>query len=311
MPLPGDGQVGPLQPAAEADQPRHEVEAGLDPGAEGDQPARQPARSPAARDGRDVDAGLTAVARRDLVEALAELDDLRCRGALLRPEHGGGVAEARCHVAGDDELDPAQGGRRSHGLVRAEAAVGRGGTAAADHNPACPGVAGSQQQLAHAGGGGAHRVVVPGSRQEGAPRGAGHLDHGRQRLAAALPVHHAPFGRHRGAERAADEGGVCNAAHRQEQALAAVGHRHLVGGPAGGAGRAGHGGRRLPGRGRPPELVGRGDEVGHAMKLPGVPSRRTGVRARGFEPPPPFGDRDLNPARLPIPPRPQRARRAG
>ncbi len=29
------------------------------------------------------------------------------------------------------------------------------------------------------------------------------------------------------------------------------------------------------------------------------------VRARGFEPPPPFGDRDLNPARLPIPPRPQ------
>ena len=52
VPLPGDGQVGPLQPAAEADQPGHEVEAGLDPGAEGDQPARQPARRPAARDGR-------------------------------------------------------------------------------------------------------------------------------------------------------------------------------------------------------------------------------------------------------------------
>ena len=31
------------------------------------------------------------------------------------------------------------------------------------------------------------------------------------------------------------------------------------------------------------------------------------VRARGLEPPPPCGDRDLNPARLPIPPRPQRS----
>ncbi len=31
------------------------------------------------------------------------------------------------------------------------------------------------------------------------------------------------------------------------------------------------------------------------------------VRARGLEPPPPSGDRDLNPARLPIPPRPQRS----
>jgi hypothetical protein len=47
-------------------------------------------------------------------------------------------------------------------------------------------------------------------------------------------------------------------------------------------------------------------------KTPPSGSRHmTAVRARGLEPPPPLGDRDLNPARLPIPPRPQRPRRAG
>ena len=57
--------------------------------------------------------------------------------------------------------------------------------------------------------------------------------------------------------------------------------------------------------------------VGLPGRVPGLtaragrrmPGRR--VRARGLEPPPPRGDRDLNPARLPIPPRPQRSRSAG
>ena len=40
--LAGDGEVGPLQAAGQADQPGHEVEARLDPGPEGDQPAGQP-----------------------------------------------------------------------------------------------------------------------------------------------------------------------------------------------------------------------------------------------------------------------------
>ena len=297
--------------SAQPDQPGHEVEAGLDPGAEGDEPARQPARRPAARDAGDVDAGLTPVTGRDLDEALAERHDLRRRGALLRPEHGGGVTEAGRHVGGDDELDPPQCRRRSHGLVRAQAAVGRRGAAAADHNAAGPRVAGGQEELAHAGGGGAHRVVVPGPRQQGTPRGAGHLDHRRQGLVAVLPIHHAPFGLDPGPERAGHDGGVPGATQHQEQALSSVGHRHLVGGPSGGPGRAGHGGRHLPGGRRPPELVRRGDDVGHADEATGCAVSGTGVRARGFEPPPPFGDRDLNPARLPIPPRPQRARRAG
>ena len=88
MPLAGDDQVGPLQPVGQADQPGHEVEAGLDPGAERDQPAGQPARRAAARDVGDVDARLTPVAGRHLDQAPAELHDLRRRGALLRPEHG-------------------------------------------------------------------------------------------------------------------------------------------------------------------------------------------------------------------------------
>ncbi len=44
---------------------------------------------------------------------------------------------------------------------------------------------------------------------------------------------------------------------------------------------------------------------------PGTSPGPSSVRARGLEPPPPFGDRDLNPTRLPIPPRPQRTRHAG
>ena len=50
---------------------------------------------------------------------------------------------------------------------------------------------------------------------------------------------------------------------------------------------------------------------GHPETPPSGSRHMTAVRARGLEPPPPLGDRDLNPARLPIPPRPQRPRRAG
>ena len=53
----------------------------------------------------------------------------------------------------------------------------------------------------------------------------------------------------------------------------------------------------------------------HPEQCPAGPARAARmsrlVRARGLEPPPPCGDRDLNPARLPVPPRPQRPRRAG
>ena len=309
--LSGDGQVGPLQPAAQARPARPRGRSRARSGRRGRR-ARPPARPPpAAGEGGDVDAGLTPVAGRDLDEALAERHDLRRRGALLRPEHGGGVTEACRHVAGDDELDPPQCRRRSHGLVRAEAAVGRRGTAAADHDPPCPASRAARRSwptpAVVARTGSSCRGL--GSRARPAAR-----DISTTAVRGSLPFcrsnmrHSASTGAPRGPVTEV----VCgDATDRQEQALASVGHRHLVGGPSGGPGRVGHGGRHLPGGRRPPEFVGRGDEVGHAMKLPGARSRGTGVRARGFEPPPPFGDRDLNPARLPIPPRPQRARRAG
>ena len=254
----------------------------------------------------------SAVAGRHLDEAPAELHDLRGRGALLRPEDRRRVAEARRDVAGDDELDPPQGGGRAHGLEGAEAAVGRRGAAAADHDAPRAGVAGGQEELAHAGGGGAHRVVAPWPREQRTSRGTGHLDDGGQGLVAGAPVQQAPLGLDRGAR-----AGPSTTVERRSPPRARsrpsppsdMGTSSAV--QPGRAGRAGHGGGHLGGRCRPPELVRRGDQVGHAEEATRRAAGGLAVRARGFEPPPPFGDRDLNPARLPIPPRPQRPRQCG
>ncbi len=188
--------------AGQADEVGDEVEPGLYARPERDQPARQPAGGTAARHAGHVDARLAPVAVRHLDQAPPEQLDLLGRGALLRPEHRCGVGEARRDVAGDDELDPSQRGRRAHGLVGAEAAVGGGRPAAADDDAASPRVAGGQEELADAGGGGAHRVVAPRAREEGAPRCPGHLDDGGQRRPAVPPVQRAPLGLHPGAERA-------------------------------------------------------------------------------------------------------------
>ena len=68
---------------------------GLYPGPEGGQPARQPPGRPGSGHPGHVDARLVAVARRHLGQAPAERVDLGGGGALLRPEHRGGVEERR------------------------------------------------------------------------------------------------------------------------------------------------------------------------------------------------------------------------
>ena len=104
--FPGHGEVRPLQAFAEVDQAGHEVESGLNAGAQGDQAPCQPARSASTGNAGDVDTGLAAIARGHLGEPPAEFGHLRAGGPLLRAEDGGRVAEARRDVAGDDELDP-------------------------------------------------------------------------------------------------------------------------------------------------------------------------------------------------------------
>ena len=151
-------------------------------------------------------------------------------------------------------------------------------------------------------------VLVLGVGDEGAAGGLGHLDDGGERLVAASAVG------------AAGPGGV------------SVRRRHS----------ASTGWPRGPGtvvwrdappsassRPSPPSDIGTSSAVQPARRaaaaaaaaaspaeavprnLSGATTRCGTVRARGLEPPPPFGDRDLNPARLPIPPRPQRSRSAG
>ena len=311
MPFPGDGEVGPLQPARQADQPGHEVEARLDPGAEGGQPAGQPAGRATSRDAGDVDPGLVPVAGGHRHEATAQLHDLRGCGALLRPEHRSGVVETGGDVARDDQLDPPQGGGRAHGLEGTEAAVRRRRAAAADHDAARAGVAGGQEELAHAGGRGAHRVVAPWPREQRTSRGTGHLHDGGQGLFAGAPVQQAPLGLHRCPERPRRR----RSSGARRPGRGAVPRRRRTWGP-----RRPSSPRRGPRRPRrrprrrpmpspgtcPARQPGGAREGSYPARCRGL-----AVRARGFEPPPPFGDRDLNPARLPIPPRPQRPRQCG
>jgi hypothetical protein len=146
---------------------------------------------------------------------------------------------------------------------------------------ACAGVAGGEEELAHAGRVGAHRVVADGAGEERSPGGLRHLEDGGGRVvvvAAAVRARaeHAPLGVDRLAQRAGDGGAARVAAERIEEAFAAVGHRDLVGGPAGGSCRVGHGRRGPGGRHRAAELVRGGDQVRHegeARRRPCRPRR--------------------------------------
>ena len=160
-------------------------------------------------------------------------------------------------------------GRRAHGLVGAHPAVGRGGAAAADDDAPGPRVAGGEEQLAHAGGVGTHRVVTPGPREQGTPRGTGHLNDGGQRSAGHRPAEEAPLGLDAGAQRACDDGVAAGPAEGLQEAFAPVRHGNLVGCPPGRPGSVPHGRGHVPGRCGPPELVRSGDQMGHADEATG------------------------------------------
>ena len=100
--------------------------------------------------------------------------------------------------------------------------------------------------------------------EEGAPGRPRHLDDGGRAVAAPpAAVEHAPLGLDRGAERAGDGRDVPRPAERIEQALAAVGHRDLVGRPPRRRAAPAMAAATSAARRRAPELVGRGDQVGH------------------------------------------------
>ena len=203
--LAGDDQVGPLHPLGQAHQLGDEVEARLDPRAERDQATGEAPGGAGAGHRRHVDAGLAPVARGDVGQAAPERLHLLGRGALLGPEHRGGIEEGRGHVARHDELDAVQRLGRTHGVERALTAVGRGRPPAADDDAARSRVARRHEELPDARRAGADRVVAVGPRQQGASRRTRHLD---DRRGAAGRVQHAPLGLDRRAERAAHHGGV-------------------------------------------------------------------------------------------------------
>ncbi len=254
-------QVGAIHAPRQGDEARHEVETRLDPGAQRHEATGQPSRRACTGHARHVDAGLALVARRHLDQAAPESLDLRGCGALLGTEYRGGIEERRGHVARHDQLDPSQRlavnpPRRTHPAPRRSWPNPRS-------RPRCgaPRVAGRHEELADAGGVGADGIVTAGPGQQAASSRTRHLDDRRR---AVDRLEHAPLRLDRPTERPAHDRGPWPPAQCIEETLAAVGHRDLVGRPAGTPGGVGRRGRRLGRRHRPPELVRSSDEVGHA-----------------------------------------------
>ena len=127
-------------------------------------------------------------------------------------------------------------------------------------DPRGAGVAGVQEQMAHARGVRRDGVVANGVGDERPAGGLGHLDH-RRPATAGIGRQEPPLGLGGGAERSGYRGELRGAPDRVEEAFATIGHRDLVGGPSGPPRRAAHGCGDLRGRGGAPELVGCGDQV--------------------------------------------------
>ncbi len=248
VPLAGDDHVGGARPLLQVDVLGDELEAADEPAAERGEAAGEPTRGAGAVELGHVDAELLAVAGGELLEPRRQQGDLRRAGALLRSEHGRRVDEASAHVAGHLQLHRPQPRRAGERLDGTAPAVRRRRAAQADDD--APGALLDRpgDQLAGAGGGRGERIVALGAAGEGEAAGSGHLDHGGAMLET-------PGRRDRAAERPGDDRRAVGAAEHVEQALAAVGHRRLVGVVAELPAGVGDRPRRLRRRGRAPELV--------------------------------------------------------
>ena len=126
MTFPGDHELGVLEVVVQVELVGDQVEAGQQPSTECGQRAGDATRSARSLDGVDVDAIVVAVALGELFEPAGQHLDLGRGGSLLRSEHPSRIGEPGRHVAGDEQFDTLEAGRRADRLQRAEAAVGRG-----------------------------------------------------------------------------------------------------------------------------------------------------------------------------------------
>ncbi len=269
----GDDEIGRGEALAQAEFVGDQFAAGPDAGAECGQAAGQPTGCAAPGTGGDIDPELVAVFAGERLEPRGECGDLAGVGALLGREQPGRVDERGRDVDGDHDLvaaRPVEGRALAQHVDRTSAAVGGGRTAGPDDDQAGPGVDGRGDELAGAPGVRGQRIVLAVDQRP--PRGRGHLDDGPR------PVE-APAGADPRAERAGDLGVAVRAAEAVEQALAAVGHRPGLGGPARG-GRGAGDGRGDVGRTRgAAELVGHGQQARcgvHLREPSGRPSNRPG-----------------------------------
>ena len=281
MALAGEHQVGAVESVGQADETATRSKPGLDPRAQRDQAAGEAAGGAGAGHGGDVDARLDPVAAPPRRAGGAARPPARSVAPFCGPKTTAASTKGVVTSDATTSSTPAQRVRRADGVEGAHATVGRGGAAAADDDAARP------RRRGRPAGAGRHRSCrrAPGPRRAGcgtrarpaaldismtAVGGAPH----RQRRGAPLGVD----GR---AERPGDPWHGAVAAERVEQALAAVGHGHLVGGPAGPAGRAGGRGGDLGGGRRPPEFVRCDDEVGHRGDATAAAAPRPGRNGGG------------------------------
>ena len=178
----------------------HQVESGHDAPPQCGQPPGQAAGGAGAGQGVDRDAELPPVAVGQDSEPVRQPPHLLGGSPLLRSEDGGCLAEQRGDVAGHLQVDAGQGPARADDPHRTPPPVGGGRASTAHDDPAGPGVPGAEEEMAHPGGVGHHRVLSVRVGEQGPPGGAGHLDDRRRAPRAGLGQE-APFGHRRGAER--------------------------------------------------------------------------------------------------------------
>ena len=180
-------------------------------------PASPPAAAGAGHVGH-VDAVLGGVHTHEPLQAPPQQLHLGRRGALLRPEHLGGVAEPGAHVAGHDQLHAPQAVTGQQRPQRSEPSVGGGRAADADDDPPGAPLERRLDEFARPVGGGRQRIVAFGAAHELQTRRLGHLDDCR---AAA----EAPTGRDEVAQGVRHHRVAIGSAEGVQGALPAVGQR--------------------------------------------------------------------------------------